>query len=701
MIVCLFLDVFLIYDFCNFLLIIGFPSFKCHMYKPYYNTSSGASDIVPLSASFLSSSQNVQLTAATIEPLSSPSSRPSLHSPPPSPPPNVTTHPTTPSSAPQSSTIAEAISSERYGTTSTPTTSSSLRVTSPVSARSPTDYRTSRSLDPSPLSSGAPRERFSPFSGFDWKAGVTAGLGKLLNCAPALAPAGVGDDSSYPRSHFSGGPAVRPMSFFGSGDNDSSIGSTPGGFTVANRTTSPSSAFENNQDAALESEFVRRHARSWQWNDNQGRMHAPLEQQQRPTRGLGAEWWAGVMAEGMAAYESHVPLDGTSSRPRDAAAAAARGVSAAVAAAGNGGGGGSSASPVQAPGRAPGHFEWFETHGDFLNTFWPSPLEQQLCIAPSRARTAWNRSFSASEGVCFPAAPPVLPRVNSRGGVAMPQRTYWSFSREARVLKKLLGGPPTGLPDSAATNIEDISPLERGSSGNSNNGGMKWALCFEDSTYHGDFTSTLHDALHRLPDVDSLSFRAGFQPSAHVGSGGQGGSGGTNSGRSFDNGGSGGVGNRRVGAAADSNTTCLAYLAQDLPLSVRHVTYDGVLSRDAVQILGVALMSRTVHQVVTTTSTLGVSLTQEEKHEHLFPYLTFFLALSSYFLSLFSNLGIFSIRLCTSIYDLNGTCSGGIRVTRAAWQQQRHTGVVALRAIDLVAAVIMLQGAACIFEDLR
>jgi hypothetical protein len=41
----------------------------------------------------------------------------------------------------------------------------------------------------------------------------------------------------------------------------------------------------------------------------------------------------------------------------------------------------------------------------------------------------------------------------------------------------------------------------------------------------------------------------------------------------------------------------LAHLAQDLPLSVRHVTYDGVLSRDAVQILGVALMSRTVHQV--------------------------------------------------------------------------------------------------------
>lgn len=530
----------------------------------------------------------------TIEPLTSPSSVPSLQSHPSSPPPRTPPPPP----APQHSTIAEVISSERYGATSTttPTTSNSLRVSSPVSARSPADYRTSRSLGPSPLSSGAPRERFSPFSGFDWKAGVTAGLGKLLNCAPGLAPTVAGDNHSHPRSHLSGGSAIRPLSFFGNGES--------GDTEFSSASCSSRSVIDNSQDALLEAEFVRRHARSWQY-DARGHMHEPFEQtQQRPTRGLGAEWWAGVMAEGMAAYESHVPLDGTSSRPRDTAAAAARGVSAAVAAAGSGGGSNSSnsTSPVQAPGRAPGHFEWFETHGDFLNTFWPSPLEQQLCVAPSRARTAWNRSFSASEGVCFPAAPPALPRVNSRGGVAMPQRTYWSFSREARVLKKLLNGPPTGLPDSAATNVEDISPLKRGNSGNSNNGGMKWALCFEDSTYHGDFTSTLHDALHRLPDVDSLSFRAGFQSSAHVGSGGPGGSGGTGCGRSFDSGsggGGGGVGNRRVGAAADSNTTCLAYLAQDLPLSVRHVTYDGVLSRDAVQILGVALMSRTVHQVGT------------------------------------------------------------------------------------------------------
>jgi uncharacterized membrane protein YgcG len=296
---------------------------------------------------------------------------------------------------------------------------------------------------------------------------------------------------------------------------------------------------------------------------------------------LGGEWWAGVVAEGLAAYESHV--DGSSSRPRDA---------------------------VLVAGRAPGHADWFETHGDFLSTFWPSPLEQQLCVAPRRARTAWGRGFSAGPadaeegphrggGVCTPAAPPALPRINSRGGVAMPQRTYWSFSREARVLKKLLAGPPTGLPDDAAA-----SPLAAPGSGIQGLGGdaMKWALCFEDSTYHGDFTSTLHDALHRLPSVDSLSFRAGYQPQLHAHSsatgsngGGSGGSSGgsSGSGRSFD----GGVSNRAGAVAADSNTTCLAHLAQDLPLSVRHVTYDGVLSRDAVQILGVALMSRTVHQV--------------------------------------------------------------------------------------------------------
>ena len=567
----------------------------------------------------LSSPQEDIPAAVKIEPLISPSSGPSLQSPPSSPPP--TTPPPPPTH--QSSTIAAALSNER---STTPTTSTSLRVTSPVSARYPADYRTTRSLDPSPLSSGAPRERFSPFSGFDWKAGVTASLGKLLNCAPGLAPTGAGDDHSHPRSHLSGGSVVRPLSFFGDGEGgDTEIGCATGSGRV---NSSICTTFENSQDALLEAEFVRRHARSWQY-DAKGHMYESFEQtQQRPTRGLGAEWWAGVMAEGMAAYESHVPLDGTSSRPRDAAAAAARGVSAAVAAAGSGGGSHSShsshsTSPLQAPGRAPGHFEWFETHGDFLNTFWPSPLEQQLCVAPSRARTAWNRSFSASEGVCFPAAPPALPRVNSRGGVAMPKRTYWSFSREARVLKKLLGGPPTGLPDSAATNIEDIGPLKRGNSGNSSNGGMKWALCFEDSTYHGDFTSTLHDALHRLPDVDSLSFRVGFQPSVHVGSGGQGGGGGTGSGRSFDSGSGGGSGggggNRRVGAAADSNTTCLAYLAQDLPLSVRHVTYDGVLSRDAVQILGVALMSRTVHQVGTSPRRLILD-TWDEEYAHPSPY---------------------------------------------------------------------------------
>jgi len=329
----------------------------------------------------------------------------------------------------------------------------------------------------------SPFQSFSPFGGLDWK----SGFGKLFfGCAPG---SGGNQDTSqalFQTNHFN---PLKPLLF--SPDSSSSLSSSS--------SSTVTSDANDTAEIRREEDWIRRHT------------FRVLESRTVNTEGGSNGGGGGVGPEWLATVAGY-PGSTIANAVSESLAAAGDVVHPVT------------PQPEVVPGRAPGKAEWFEKGRDFFSTFWPAPLQQSLFVCPTRTCPSSN----------------TLPRVASVAGLTMPRRTYWSFNREARVLKRLLTTSPIG---------DDIR---------SDTSSTTWALCFEDSTYHGDFTSTLHDALHRHPSINSLSFRGGT----------------------------------RSTTAHDSNTTCLAYLIQDLPQSIRHVTFDDVLSRDALQLLGVVLQAR-------------------------------------------------------------------------------------------------------------
>lgn len=141
----------------------------------------------------------------------------------------------------------------------------------------------------------------------------------------------------------------------------------------------------------------------------------------------------------------------------------------------------------------------------------------------------------------------------------MPSRRFFSFRREGRVVGRIVKkyGEECDL----------------------------WALSFHDSSFEGEFCSSLLERLHLLPQVKSLSFfaRAGHQEAAME--------------------------------------TDLAYLVGNLPVSVRHITFDGVLSRPALQILGVVLRTKASRSSSHKQSSPSLALTglAVRNHTHLRP----------------------------------------------------------------------------------
>jgi hypothetical protein len=104
-----------------------------------------------------------------------------------------------------------------------------------------------------------------------------------------------------------------------------------------------------------------------------------------------------------------------------------------------------------------------------------------------------------------------------------------------------------------------------------------WALCFHESLFEGEFCQILLERLHLLPKIKSLVFSS----------------------------------------RQDYAETSLAYLVGNLPCSIRHVTFDGTLSRDALQILGVVLRTKTYQlQPAAALALTGLAV---RNHTHLRP----------------------------------------------------------------------------------
>lgn len=137
----------------------------------------------------------------------------------------------------------------------------------------------------------------------------------------------------------------------------------------------------------------------------------------------------------------------------------------------------------------------------------------------------------------------------------MPSRRYFSFQREGRVIDRIV--------------------RKFGSECDT------WALCFNESSYEGEFCTSLLERLHRCPKVRSLCFAA------------------------------------RPGSSEYMETD-VAYLVGNLPVSVRHMSFDAVLSRPALQILGVVLRTKSSSHKL---QSPGLALTglAIRNHTHLRP----------------------------------------------------------------------------------
>lgn len=140
--------------------------------------------------------------------------------------------------------------------------------------------------------------------------------------------------------------------------------------------------------------------------------------------------------------------------------------------------------------------------------------------------------------------------------LVMPSRRFFSFRREGRVISRIL---------KRHGEVTDY-----------------WALCFQESVYepNSEFCTSLLERLHLLPKIKSLVFYS----------------------------------SRRV-----NTETSLAYLVGNLPGWIRHVTFDNVLSRDALQILGIVLLGRTKNYSGRQQASLALTGIAVRNHPYLRP----------------------------------------------------------------------------------
>jgi len=100
--------------------------------------------------------------------------------------------------------------------------------------------------------------------------------------------------------------------------------------------------------------------------------------------------------------------------------------------------------------------------------------------------------------------------------------------------------------NNSTSNIEDIL-------GDSNES-ERWALCFRNSSYDGEFAETLSLVLYRCPEIEFLSF----------------------------------VGNSNA-ALDDSGSLLLSYLIGYLPPTIGGICFENVMTKKSVEALGIML----------------------------------------------------------------------------------------------------------------
>lgn len=178
---------------------------------------------------------------------------------------------------------------------------------------------------------------------------------------------------------------------------------------------------------------------------------------------------------------------------------------------------------------------------ELLNLHFPSTLQQMLLKDMFALKVSGFR----------------VPMPHHFRAILLPARSYLSFKRGGRVIERILEEFVTQKYEFQESLIHPPPLLsEKSSSGSSAEFEptckLDWALCFRDSSFHGEFHQSLLQTLRKCPQITSISFCC-----------------------------------RRP-----ENDEHMGVLAGNLPASVNFASFDNVLSDDALKIMCVLLRTQ-------------------------------------------------------------------------------------------------------------
>eukprot|EP00981_Chlorochromonas_danica_P015436 scaffold12089_cov176-Ochromonas_danica.AAC.14 len=179
-----------------------------------------------------------------------------------------------------------------------------------------------------------------------------------------------------------------------------------------------------------------------------------------------------------------------------------------------------------------------------LDLFYTSKMHQWLLTDLTSLGVCFPVGFGAASGMIDRDCEDelrlsfIIPHPHPIYAVLLPTRSYQTFARVGRMLQRLFDtcaapSPPSSAPHNSGSQSRQL-----------------WALCFNESDFHGDFHTTLLTTLQRCPQICSLSFSS---------------------------------------SRCMEEDALLGHLVGQLPSNIRFVSFKSTLSKESVQALCIML----------------------------------------------------------------------------------------------------------------